>query len=43
MMQRQGWTLLFHPCLLSQLAKLKAAAERAELADLSRPVSNLST
>ncbi len=34
-MQRHGWTLLFHDCLLEQLAKLKLAAERAEVADPS--------
>ena len=39
-MQRQGWTLLFHPCLLLQLKKLKKAAERAELADPSGFASN---
>ncbi len=34
-MQRHGWTLLFHPCLVAQLQKLKHAAERAEMADPS--------
>jgi toxin YhaV len=28
-MQRHGWTLLFHECLIEQLRKLEAAAERA--------------
>ena len=32
-MQRHGWTLLFHPCLLLQLNKLKAAFDRAEKTD----------
>lgn len=32
-MQRHGWTLLFHPCMVLQLNQLKAAAERAELPD----------
>lgn len=29
-MQRHGWTLLFHECLLEQLQKLHQAARRAE-------------
>lgn len=32
-MQRHGWSLLFHDCLIEQLQKLKAATERAEAAD----------
>ncbi|MBL8472953.1 MAG: type II toxin-antitoxin system YhaV family toxin [Rhodocyclaceae bacterium] len=32
-MQRHGWTLLFHDCVVEQLRKLQAAAERAERAD----------
>jgi toxin YhaV len=32
-MQRHGWTLLFHECLVEQLRKLKAATARAESAD----------
>ena len=32
-MQRHGWTLLFHACVVEQLRKLKAAAERAEAND----------
>ena len=29
-MQRHGWTLLFHACVVEQLQKLHAAAQRAE-------------
>lgn len=32
-MQRHGWSLLFHDCLVEQLQKLKAASDRAEEAD----------
>jgi toxin YhaV len=32
-MLRHGWTLLFHECLVEQLRKLKAAADRAGSAD----------
>jgi toxin YhaV len=32
-MQRHGWTLLFHACVIEQLRRLKAAAERAEQND----------
>ena len=32
-MQRHGWTLLFHDCLVEQLRKLQAAAQRAEQND----------
>ena len=32
-MQRHGWTLLFHDCLVEQLQKLDAAARRAEQND----------
>lgn len=39
-MQRHGWTLLFHDCLVGQLQKLKAAAERAEAADPSGFAAN---
>jgi toxin YhaV len=39
-MQRHGWTLLFHPCLLLQLQKLKTASERAELADPAQFAAN---
>lgn len=34
-MQRYGWSLLFHDCLVGQLQKLKAASDRAEAADPS--------
>jgi toxin YhaV len=30
---RHGWTLLFHECLVGQLQKLQAAAERAKAQD----------
>jgi toxin YhaV len=29
-MQRHGWTLLFHDCLIAQLRKLHAAVQRAQ-------------
>ena len=32
-MQRHGWTLLFHDCVVEQLQKLSAAAYRAKQAD----------
>ncbi len=32
-MQRHGWTLLFHDCIVGQLQRLHAAAQRAEKAD----------
>jgi len=32
-MQRHGWTLLFHDCVIAQLRKLHAAARRAERRD----------
>lgn len=32
-MQRHGWTLLFHECLIKQLQKLSAAVERAQQKD----------
>lgn len=32
-MQSQGWSLLFHACLIEQLKKLQAAAQRAQLQD----------
>jgi toxin YhaV len=34
-MQRHGWSLLFHGCLVEQLQKLKVASDRAEAADPS--------
>lgn len=33
MIQRHGWILLFHECLIEQLQKLHAAAHRAQLQD----------
>lgn len=33
MIQRHGWNLLFHECLVGQLQKLYAAAERAKKRD----------
>lgn len=33
MIQRNGWNLLFHECLIDQLHKLKAAAVRAQTQD----------
>lgn len=32
-MQRHGWTLLFHDCVVEQLLRLRAAAARAERRD----------
>jgi len=32
-MQRHGWTLLFHDCIIGQLQRLHAAARRAEAKD----------
>ena len=32
-MQKHGWTLLFHDCLIAQLQKLKTATDRATEAD----------
>lgn len=32
-MQRHGWTLLFHDCLVKQLQRLSAAADRARKAN----------
>lgn len=32
-MQRHGWVLLFHDCVVEQLQKLRAAAERARRRD----------
>lgn len=34
-MQRHGWTLLFHDCLLEQLERLSAACEQARAANPS--------
>lgn len=33
MIQRHGWVLLFHGCIVEQLQKLQAAAARAERND----------
>ena len=33
MIQRHGWTLLFHDCLIEQLQKLTAAVQRARAQD----------
>lgn len=33
MIQRHGWNLLFHDCLIEQLQKLAAAAARAQAQD----------
>ncbi len=39
-MQRHGWTLLFHECVVEQLQKLHAAARRAEQNDPQGFASN---
>jgi len=39
-MQRHGWTLLFHDCLIEQLRKLHAAAQRAQRKDPAGAGSN---
>ena len=39
-MQKQGWTLLFHACLIEQLQKLNAAANRAIESDPDGSKSN---
>ncbi len=33
MIERHGWTLLFHDCIVEQLERLQAASERAEKSD----------
>lgn len=33
MIQRHGWNLLFHDCLIEQLHKLQAASQRAQAQD----------
>lgn len=40
MIQRHGWTLLFHDCLIEQLQKLDAAAKRAKAQDPTGYVAN---
>jgi toxin YhaV len=39
-MQRHGWTLLFHNCLIGQIVKLQNAAERAVINDPQNGASN---
>jgi toxin YhaV len=39
-MQRHGWTLLFHDCLIDHLRKLEAAATRAQQQDPAAADSN---
>lgn len=39
-MQRDGWTLLFHECLVDQLRKLEAAVARAQRRDPAGFTSN---
>jgi len=36
-MQRHGWSLLFHDCLVGQLQKLKVASDRAEATGPANP------
>ena len=39
-MQRHGWTLLFHGCLIDQLRNLHRAVERTQRRDAARSASN---
>nr|WP_315206712.1 type II toxin-antitoxin system YhaV family toxin [uncultured Albidiferax sp.] len=39
-MQHHGWNLLFHDCLIEQLQKLQAAAQRAQAQDPAGFASN---
>ena len=39
-MQRHGWTLLFHDCLIDQLRKLRHAVRRAQRSDPNAFASN---
>lgn len=39
-LERHGWKLLFHECLIAQLQKLQAAAQRAESQDPQDHESN---
>ncbi len=39
-MQRHGWTLLFHDCLIDQLRKLHNAVQRAQRSDPTGFASN---
>jgi toxin YhaV len=41
--QRHGWNLLFHDCLIAQLQKLDAAAARVRAQDPERYESNANT
>jgi len=41
--QRHGWNLLFHDCLIAQLQKLDAAAARVRAQDPARYESNANT
>lgn len=43
MIQRHGWNLLFHDCLIAQLQKLDAAAARVRAQDPARYESNANT
>lgn len=43
MIQRHGWTLLFHQCLIEQLRSLEAAVKRARLQDPAGYESNANT
>jgi toxin YhaV len=40
MIERHGWTLLFHECLIEQLRKLEAAVSRAQIQDSKGFTSN---
>lgn len=43
MIQRHGWNLLFHDCLIAQLQKLDAAAARVQAQDPERYEANANT
>ncbi|SFB49245.1 toxin YhaV [Azotobacter beijerinckii] len=43
MIQRHGWTLLFHQCLIEQLRSLETAVKRARLQDPAGHESNANT
>ncbi len=43
MIQRHGWTLLFHECLVGQLRRLQAAVTRVQQKDPSGFESNANT
>lgn len=43
MIQRHGWTLLFHECLVGQLRRLQAAVTRVQQKDSSGFGSNANT